>query len=240
MANRKPPALEGVPRLWLTIGVPGIVEEPQSTYWALPLDEMPPVGQALAGTLDWLVRSPSHEPSLQQGPDDPAERDATSAELEAVAPNLHPPAAFRRFIADAEPRRHIRSATACYLDLGHFAVVMEDGGTLVHFLSDQQWVLHWLMYSGADGSEAVVVSSAPLGFDDGETRPLRQLDRQQAVALVAVCSDSFEEFIYRFWIENELWFRLAKENVSLQSLPDDLLIYASGYPRDQGSSWPWV
>lgn len=226
-------AMPGIPRHWRTNGVPGVLERPFDMYWPVPLDAMPPVGRAFDGSLDWLLDTPTHDPSLQRGPDDPAERDADAAGLHAIAPAWSPPPAFRRFMEDPEPRRHIRSATACYLDLGHFAVPVSDGGVLIHFLSDQQWVLHWLLYLGADGSEAVVVTPDPLGFDDGESEPIRRVDLSDAQNWLAVCSDTFEEFLYRYWGENELFYRLAVDEVSLEALPAELRAYALAYPRDE-------
>lgn len=224
-------ALPGIPRHWQTIGVPGVIERRWATYWPVPLDAMPQVGRAFHGTLGWLLDTQTHIRSLQRGPDDPAVRDADAAGLRALGLTWPLPPAFRLFIEDPEPRRHIRSATACYLDLAHFAVRVSDGGVLIHFLSDQQGVLHWLLYLGPDGSEAVVVSPHPLGFDEvGE--PLRLVNLNDAQDWLAVCADTFEEFLYRHWIENELFFRLAVESMSLEGLPVDLRVYAGGYPRD--------
>jgi hypothetical protein len=225
-------AMPGIPRHWWTIGVPGVLERRHATYWPLPLDAMPPVGRTFNGTLDWLLDTEAHNWSLQRGPDDPAERDANAAGLHAIAPGLSSPPAFRLFIEDPEPRRHIRSATACYLDLAHFAIPVSDGGVLVHFLSDQQWVLHWLLYLGPDGSEAVVVCGNPLGFDDGESEPLRLVNLSDAQDWLAVCSETFEEFLYRLWIENDLFHRLAVDETPLEALPPELRAYAMAYPRD--------
>lgn len=220
-----------IPRLWRTNGVPGVLERRFDMYWPVPLDAMPPV-RAFDGTLEWLLETPTHDRSLQRGPDDPAERDADTAGLRAIVPELTLPPTFRLFIEDTEPRRHIRSATACYLDLAHFAVPVSDGGILIHFLSDQQWVLHWLLYLGPDGSEAVVVSPDPIGFDDGEDEPLRLVSPTDMPDRLAVCSDRFEEFLYRYWAENELFFRLAVDKTSLDALPAELRAYAMAYPRE--------
>lgn len=225
-------AMPGIPRLWQTIGVPGVLEFDFATYSPVPLDAMPPLGRALDGRLDWLLDAPSHDPSLQRGPDDPAERDADATGLQAIATAVSLIPTFRRFIEDPEPRRHIRSATACYLDLAHFAIAVSDGGVLIHFLSDQQWVLHWLLYLGPDGSEAVVVTENALGFDEGEGEPIRVVDLTNAANWMSVCSDTFEEFLYRYWIENELFFRLAVDKMSLEALPAELRAYAMAYPRD--------
>jgi hypothetical protein len=197
---------------------------------------MPAAMPGFEGTLDWLLNAPVHDRSLEKGPDDPAERDANAAGLEAIASSAPFPSAFRRFIRDPEPRRHIRSATACYLDLAHFPVQLSDGGILVHFLSDQQWVLHWLLYVSSEGAEAVLASPDPLGFDDGENEPVHFVDIATAPHELTVCADSFEEFLYRFWAENELFFRLAVDEVSLDGLPAALRAYALAYPADEAQS----
>lgn len=213
--------------------MPGVLKlPPYRTYWPVPLDAMPPVGRTFDGTLHWLRDSRSHDRSLQRGPDDYPERDADAAGLQALVPGWPLPPAFRLFIEDPGPRRHIRSASACYLDLAHFSVRVSDGGMLIHFLSDQQSALHWLLYVGPDGSEAVVVSPESLGFDDGETEPLRLVDLKDPPDSLSVCSDSFEEFLYRFWIENELFFGLAVDKMPLKALPGELRAYAEAHPRD--------
>jgi hypothetical protein len=72
------------------------------------------------------------------------------------------------------------------------------------------------MYLDADGNEAVVMPSSleHLGYgpdfypdpydtawDEVEIEPGGRLE---------VCADSFVEFIYRFWLENELWQSLRR------------------------------
>ena len=222
--------LDVLPRLWPTIDLPGIAAR-NRTYWTVDLDALPPIAPMLDGSLGWLLDAPAHRPSLERGPDDPAERDADREGLRALQAPADLPAAFQRFIDDAEPRRHIRSATACYLDLGQFQVAVKGGGTLIHFLSDQQWVLHWLLYVGPAGEEAVVASAEPLGFDDGETEPVHDLDPEAWRESLAVCGDSFERFLYHYWAMNELFFLIAVDRTGLDDLPGGLREYAHAYPR---------
>jgi len=215
--------------------VPGVLDLHYKTYESVPLDAMPPIGRPFDGTLRWLRDTRTHDRSLQRGPDDYPERDADAAELEALSPRLPLPPAFRLFIEDPTLRRHIRSATSCYLDLAQFVVGVSDGGVLIHFLSDQQSVLEWLLYVGPDGSEAVLVSLEHLGFDYGEgeeSEPRRLIDLSNQPPALYVCSESFEEFLYRFWVENELFHRLAIDKTPLQALPDELRSYAEAYPRN--------
>ena len=122
----------------------------------------------------------------------------------------------------------MRSCTACYLDLGNFPVKVTGGGRLIHFLSDQQWVRHWLLYLGDDGAEAVVSTYDPYGFELGDDEELEAPDRfQPGAADALLCADSFSEFLYRFWIENEIWFALSER----QPLTDEQRHYAEHYAR---------
>lgn len=206
-----------------------------ATYWTVDLDSLPPIDATLDGSLTWLLDTPTHDRSLTRGPDDPAELDADALGLRVLALDQRIPASFRRFIENPEPRRHVRSATACYLDLGHFAVGVTGGGKLIHFLSDQQWVLHWLLYTHPDGSEGVVATPEPLGFDDGEREAILEVDPAEWTRSLAVCADAFEQFLYHYWAMNELFFRLAVDKVPLHALPTALCAYAERYPRTASS-----
>jgi len=65
-------------------------------------------------------------------------------------------------------------------------------------------------------------------FDEGESHPdynpasLAVFDPCETDA--SVCSDSFLEFIYRYWIENEIYFRLREGH-----LTDEQRQYAEYY-----------
>ena len=81
-------------------------------------------------------------------------------------------------------------------------------GLLIHFLSDQQWVLHWLLYVGDDGTEAVIATGMPYGFDGEAPSTLGGRPDPAEELVTIVCAETFNEFLYRFWIENEIWFAL--------------------------------
>jgi hypothetical protein len=65
---------------------------------------------------------------------------------------------------------------------------------------DRQWAC-WLTYCGPNG--CVLASTEPLGFsdDDGGHFTLKA-----SSTIAAICAGSLTEFLYRFWIENELFF----------------------------------
>ena len=83
-------------------------------------------------------------------------------------------------------------------------------------------MLHWLLYVGRDGSEAVVATDVPYGFDTPEAPATFEPSPETAV----VCAETFAEFLYRFWIENEIWFALADPEGDRRSLTDEERRYA--------------
>jgi hypothetical protein len=225
-------ALPSLPRAWWSTDLPGYREHPQPfvTYSPFSYVDLPPIRRPLDAELRWLCEQPRVRRSLadiEQG-DAVPERRATASDLDAVlaGTGITVPPSFRTFITDPEPRMRVRSATLCYLDLGQFVVDVAGGGSLLHFLSDQQWILHWLLYVGADGSEAVVASETPLGFEADEQRFARF---DPATGGATVCAESFSEFLYRFWIDNEIYFRTARNAHDEAPLTDEQRRYAEHF-----------
>jgi hypothetical protein len=112
------------------------------------------------------------------------------------------------FMSDPDLRTHLRSATDCHFDLAHH-VVPVSGGTLLHIVSDSQWVRHWLLYVGDDDETAVVTTMYPAGFE---------LDNQEQAFWESepwsytVCAASFAEFLWRWWMDNEIFFRVIVDH----------------------------
>ncbi|HKY49618.1 MAG TPA: hypothetical protein VJP45_00025 [Candidatus Limnocylindria bacterium] len=225
-------ALPSLPRAWWSTDLPGYREHPRpfATYSAFSYVDLPPIRRPLDPDLRWLLEQPRVARSLAEIEEGDAvpERRATAAELDALLAEtaVQIPPSFRTFIADPEPRTRVRSATLCYLDLGQFVVEVAGGGRMVHFLSDQQWVLHWLLYVGADGSEAVVVSETPLGFEADDQRFARF---DPAIDAATVCSETFSEFLYRFWVDNEIYFRGGQIAHGEPPLTDEQRRYAEHF-----------
>lgn len=225
-------AVRDLPRMWPCIELPGCRDAPSdyATYGAWPVDELPPIARPLDDDLEWLHTQPRVPDSLAESPASPdPSRPATSEELRRLLgeQQLAFPRAFTAFICDQEPRSRVRSATACYLDLADSIVPAVDGGYLVHFLSDQQWVLHWLLYVRA-GAEAVIATETPYGFH-GEAPTAFEPVSDAAV----VCAESFLEFLYRFWIENEIWFALADPDGEQRPLKEEERRYVEHYRRHE-------
>jgi len=223
--------LPSLPRAWWSTDLPGYREHsrPFATYSPFPYSDLPKIEPPLDPGLEWLLAQPKVQGSLGNvDPGDPVpERSATGSQLAALVggTTVELPPAFRTFVSEPGPRLRVRSATACYLDLGEFRVEVAGGGSLIHFLSDQQWLLHWLLFVGADGSEAIIVTERPLGFG-ADDRRFARFDPASDDA--SVCAETFSEFLYRFWIENEIWFR-AVRNADQMPLTDEQRRYAEHY-----------
>jgi hypothetical protein len=60
-------------------------------------------------------------------------------------------------------------------------------------------------------AQAVVATAFPAGFE----LPPDVLELYADTAGYEICADTFLEFIWRFWIENEIWFKLSLEKQPL-------------------------
>jgi hypothetical protein len=228
--------LESLPRQWWSIELPGYrpPREEFATYRAFATANLPPLGRLLDEQFEWLREQPPLEGSL-------AERSAHAARP-ATVENLHDllspksvpvPAPFEAFIGSPELHSRVRSCTDCYLDLADFVTPVAGGGSLVHFLSDSQWVLHWLLYTDSDAA-VVVVTELPLGFETDDNRvevfdPSQLEVSQDPELAAAVCAESCTEFVYRFWIEKEIWFALAHDR---RPLTEEQRAYVEHYARE--------
>lgn len=203
----------GLRRSWPSIALSDVRPrlDGYGTYSPFAWDGLPPVPAGITGDYGWLAASPAHGRSTLGMADDAAHHDISEWDTwPGLTSDLHVPGDFAEFARNPELRRHLRSATACYFDLGDHSVKVP-GGHLVHFLSDSQWVLHWLMFSSESGEQAVVVTQRPAGFDRSPVIPDPSADSDGYL----ICADTFPEFIWRFWIENEIWYALRRDKRTL-------------------------
>lgn len=120
---------------------------------------------------------------------------------------LQLPEDFLKFMASPELQVQIPSCTACYFDLSDIIVQLpiDDGGFLIRFYNDQQDVLLWYLYLTPQSESCIVVSDVM--FDSVN---LEGVTPQQIKARLEFCAGSFEEFIYRWWLENDIWMALEE------------------------------
>jgi hypothetical protein len=206
--------LSGLPRAWVTIRIPGTAtRDLVATYVGYPHDQLPGLPVELAD-FEWLVRAPRHPTSYMARAFGEAVRDLTPHGLtDLIESHTAVPDDLARFLRDDGLRDRLRSATDSYFDLGDTTVAI-DGGHLVHLISDSQWVFHWLLYLGEDGSSAVVATGFPAGFslDADEYAEADWLHEDGRYILVA---DTFAEFIWRWWMDNEIFYQAVASKAGL-------------------------
>lgn len=215
--------LAGLPRAWVTIHVPGTpVEGGLATYYAYPSDRLPSVPSDVT-TLAFLSQAARHPEDYMAQHCEWAEADLSPRTVADVLGNVQAlPDDFSRFLDGDGLRDRLRSATDSYFDLAHSAVEVADG-RLLHLVSDSQWVYHWLLYLSDSGDSAVVGTSFPAGFnlDDDEADFWRT--EEWGFTLVA---DSFAEFAWRWWMDNEIFYRVHVEKSGLTA---EQQRYVDGY-----------
>jgi len=198
-----------LPRAWWAADLP-VYRDGGGTYDPFSYEALPPISEPLEDNFDWLrAQPPQDEWALAIDADD-VER---KLPLYSAQSGLTLPSAFTTFLRSPDLPRRLRSVTACYVELSDapVSVLAPEPGWLIHFLSDQQYCLHWNLFVGADGSHCVLCSFDAYGiaFEENATASFRPLDLTKEK--VWVCTPSFSEFLYRYWLETEIWFALTEE-----------------------------
>ena len=210
-------------RAWIHVNLPGVRVAGRGTYREFPMEELPSIPIVLDDQCEWLKRYGSphndglHRRDLPRGCYSPEDTEPL-AEKE----NVTLPADFRCFMTSKGLQQSVRSATDCYLTSGKTIAKTRAGGRLLYFLSDQQGCVNWYLHI-QPGTGASVLASGDL-FCLEETP--EQIDF--AKHNFTFCAPTFSEFLYRFWIENEIWFAMNfKED--LRPLKDLELAYVRQY-----------
>jgi len=182
------------------------------TYGRYEFDRLPPLPFEMRGDFAWLAAAPAHEQSIGDKMADANAAAIPELRESATKLGLRLPEAFVKFMETPElhqfmetPELHqrIRSNTDCYLDLCPEPIRSPlGGGYLVRFLTDSQGCLFWYLYLTLDGSDHAVVSSP--GFYGTEEEQWQ--DEPPDPSEIVYCAESFEAFLCRFWLENEIWF----------------------------------
>jgi hypothetical protein len=204
---------------WWGIELPG-VRACDGTYCRFPYEGLPPLpGELFQGDFRWLdplTPDRASEMALYNRPEavDRLASNLATIVKAAAEKQLALPASFTHLIGSPMLRDSIPSCTACYFSLSPTLVRLPDeAGYIVRFLNDQQDVLAWYLYVTPTGDHRVLVS-LHAGLD-GAFANLDDLEPELAnyKQFTWQCAESFEAFIYRFWIENTIWFANDDGNV---------------------------
>ncbi|WP_203965132.1 hypothetical protein [Actinocatenispora thailandica] len=185
------------------------------TYQRYPYESLPPLDSAeFTGTFRWL--GGLGEPVAEQV----TVLDRVSASLAAEGLTL--PLDFVAFQTDSKLDGALDevSVTGCWTDISQpLPSPVEAGAFLVRFLRDQQDCVIWYLYLRPAGETFVVFSDIDYEGEyearrDGYETETDLDDPEQQRSAISWCAPSFEEFAYRFWVENHLWRALRANDVS--------------------------
>jgi hypothetical protein len=192
-----------------------------STYEGSPFDLLPTIDAVyLDGSFNYLSNTPVEnlEERYEDQPlditfksdqtEDVWEIDAKwRAKLDSIQATLPTtlPAGLVKFMSARKAHGLIPSCTACYFDLPTKATPFQylgENGFLFHFYRDQQDCVFWYYYVRTSGESCILTSAAPFGVYEKEDDYTDEIVQNN----VFFTAHTFEEFIYRTWIENILWF----------------------------------
>ena len=223
MTNQEPESLSNFKRGWYSFDL-GSYRACDGTYCLY--ENIPPIDTP-DETLNWLGPLDSDTDAKMEIHRNPAEArgklDAVAAHAQQLGLTL--PESFKTLMASPKLQDRIPSCTACTFQLsGRILPCPEsDGGYIVCFLHDQQDVLLWYLYLTPEGEQSVLVSAIDLEeFADtqAEQTPEKREEWRQAIrANTLVCAPSFASFVYRFWMENSIWFKLDSKDEDQMTPP---------------------
>jgi len=176
-------------------------------------EDLPSIVERPDDNFEWLKSQPIKKRSLIEGCySDGSKPDLSKLINIASQIEINLPLPFTTFVNSTELHNRVRSCTDCYLDVADRAVETKGSteGYLIHFLSDSQWVGHWYIHIDYHGNHFIATSLNAYGFvfeDDNGNAGANKIDIQEED--IWFCAPSFTEFIYRFWLENEIWCSLT-------------------------------
>jgi hypothetical protein len=214
------------------------------TYCFYEYASIPPIPEAqFTGKLDWLGPLKPDIDALMQayrnaagtvpGANPGLQKILTSAqELGLTLPD-----AYLRLMAVPELQDRIPSCTACEFRMAKEIVPCptSEDGYIIPFLNDQQDVLLWSLYLTPKGEECVLVSYYALEeIQLAEQDPDKAEKWREAIRNhTYVCAPSFEAFLYRFWLENVLWFSVNEGEGTLTDEQQHYLAHYAPYNKER-------
>ena len=187
---------------WYTSGLPG-TECQHQTYCLRLFDRLPAIRSDLAGDFGWLPRVPRPLGWSISTAGEPAGHGRFLARARAEGIDL--PRSFVALLSSPRLLWGLRSMTGCWwsLDGDSLQPLPTSDLLAVRFLTDQQGALFWHLLLDGTPDPPVVVSHQD--FTDRETWEPSPIDH------VYRCAPSLEAFVHRFWIENEIGFRVHEK-----------------------------
>ena len=219
------------PSGWWGFGLSGYRPCSQTYCW-FPYDSLPALPyRSFQGDFAWLPPLEPHLIPIMERFWPPHDRQRLSMEnlnkLTAAAQEkgIALPKPFVAFMSNLEFQKRIPSCTACYFELYDRVMPcpVHQNNLAIRFLDDQQSVLTWYLYLTPRGEHCVVVSRSIFDFLTEYEQQFTEAVRAEVLRDTFVCAPSFEEFLYRFWLENCIEFTLMERHRDLTDREQDYL-----------------
>lgn len=218
------------PTAWLSIELGDYRPESEpSTYSFFAYEDLPPLSESELGQdFAWLKEGPLY--GAGYGTIDLASQ-IERLLIAATQKQLTLPAEFVHLMQSPDLPNRIRSCTDCFFKLSNEIVASpaREGGYLIHFLSDSQGCLFWYLYLTPTGEHCIVVSGELFDTEgllsDEDDEDIEDSVDSYTEGSIGFCAPSFAEFIYRYWIENEIWFALFLDDTPLTQRQKDYVAH---------------
>lgn len=205
---------------WWSFGLEGC-RPCEQTYCLFPYSSLPPLpSERFQGDFNWLEPLNDLVEAVMRQYRRVAARERVEAHLPSLVSSANSlgialPDPFIHLMDSPELQDRIPSCTACFFDLPEQILPLPKAkGFIVHFLIDQQGLLTWSLYINERGQHCVIASQVLLDFLPLDSA-LKPEDLPDIIAGTRYCAPTFEAFLYRFWMENTLWFALSERHIPL-------------------------
>jgi hypothetical protein len=183
-------------------------------------DRLPPLPEHLfTGDFAWLTAQAAGADAYYMEPG-PMTRPALHlADRQLARAGLALPTSFVTFMSSAELRRRVPSGTRNGWELSNLAPSpAQDQGFLLRFMHDQQGCWFFYLYLAPDGSSPVL-GSIDLFTPEQDGDDDRTLTAAEFMKSATWMAPDFEQFLYRYWVDNVVWHHAVNQNRPVSDLP---------------------
>jgi hypothetical protein len=202
---------ESIKREWIISGTNELWGT-RGTYSRVAYERLPSP-PPLDANFGWLSELPSRDYGCTLDSDDNRIAEFLRLDSDLQSLGFAFPDEFRVFISRTDIQAQIPSCTACYLELSQ-AVTQLPGypsSYVVRFMNDSQACELWYLLFQPSVPTRVRANSCFIERDIFDAMQYeKDIDEPLSYDAVldesCVCSESFGEFIFRFCVENTIWF----------------------------------
>lgn len=194
------------PAAWWSFDL-GAYRPCDGTYQRYPYESLPPLAEP-DESLAWISPlSDDLDREMEIHRNSPESRgDVDAIAAAAREHGLSLPLSFITLMSSPELQDNIPSCTACTFQLGKTLIACPgaESASVVPFLYDQQYCVVWYLYLAPGGSHCVLAFPGVMeDYLEGNQYTPEQIGGGWSAA-----APTFASFIYRWRLENTIWFKL--------------------------------